>query len=355
MKITAAAKLLADKRIWQLILGLCLLLLALMVLLGSAVVQLPLVGDHHLPQYSQAAGELPAEIPWQQLVAVDAVRFHQDFSRVTEASIRETAWLFVACDDAAKNVGLDWVLDRVGESFRMPVTLEVPGEITWEAKMITGQLQVELQDGLDRPVSGELEPGRYTLLVYATEAPARFRLDVWVKPTEPVCHDRSMDEVMTDLGFSEFDRELAKSLVEAWTDFSVVPAPPTEGGLYVWPVSGEITSRFGYRIHPIFGTWVFHAGVDIATQTGKPVKAAAAGTVVAAGRDGGYGNVVRVDHGGFTTVYAHLHEVTVQVGQQVGRGQVVGTVGNTGNSTGPHLHFEWWLAGQPVDPLTMFR
>ena len=119
------------------------------------------------------------------------------------------------------------------------------------------------------------------------------------------------------------------------------------------PISGaRLTSQFGPRVHPIFGTQRLHAGVDWAVPTGTPVRAAAAGRVVHAGDRGGYGRTVIIDHGGsLATLYAHLSVVSVGNGQNVERGQVIGAVGSTGFSTGPHLHFEVRVAGNPVDPL----
>ncbi|MFP5375568.1 MAG: peptidoglycan DD-metalloendopeptidase family protein [Acidimicrobiia bacterium] len=120
------------------------------------------------------------------------------------------------------------------------------------------------------------------------------------------------------------------------------------------PVAGfAVTSRFGPRLHPIFQTVRDHDGVDFAAPSGVPVRAAAAGTVVAAGPRGGYGNATIVDHGGgLATLYAHQSELFVTAGTVVAAGQVIGAVGSTGFSTGPHLHFEVRVGGVPVDPLS---
>ncbi|MCS7234549.1 MAG: peptidoglycan DD-metalloendopeptidase family protein [Armatimonadota bacterium] len=120
----------------------------------------------------------------------------------------------------------------------------------------------------------------------------------------------------------------------------------------VWPARGSLTSGFGLRRHPLFGIVRAHHGVDIAAPWGTPVQAAAAGTVVYAGWFGGYGKLVVVDHGGgLATLYGHLSSIAVSAGQRVRRGDVVGRVGSTGYSTGPHLHFEIRVNGRPVDPL----
>jgi len=123
------------------------------------------------------------------------------------------------------------------------------------------------------------------------------------------------------------------------------PAAPASSGL-IWPVSGPITSPFGMR----WGS--LHPGIDIGAPMGTPIKAAAAGTVIVAAFSGGYGNLVVIDHGnGLATAYAHQSQIAVSVGQQVTQGQVIGYVGSTGFSTGPHLHFEVRVNGSPVDPM----
>jgi murein DD-endopeptidase MepM/ murein hydrolase activator NlpD len=117
------------------------------------------------------------------------------------------------------------------------------------------------------------------------------------------------------------------------------------------PVDGPVTSRFGPRLHPVLGYVRLHAGVDIAAESGRPVRAAGPGTVTRAGAAGAYGNLVVVTHDERTeTRYAHLSVVDVPVGSRVRRGQVVGRVGNTGLSTAPHLHFELWVGGAAIDP-----
>lgn len=124
------------------------------------------------------------------------------------------------------------------------------------------------------------------------------------------------------------------------------------GAIFIRPLWGRITSRFGPRIHPIFGTPDFHTGVDFAVPEGTPVHAAASGVVSFAGERGGYGLLVVVEHrGGFSTYYGHLSKILVEVGQYVEQGQVIALSGNTGLSTGPHLHFEIRRQGRPIDPL----
>ncbi len=124
------------------------------------------------------------------------------------------------------------------------------------------------------------------------------------------------------------------------------------------PLSGplEVTSTFGPRLDPFFGRPAMHTGIDLREDTGDAVTATAAGTVTIAGSDGGYGNMVEVDHGnGLATRYAHLSLVEVAVGQRVAPGQLVGRVGSTGRATGPHLHYETRIDGVPVDPARFLK
>ena len=130
-------------------------------------------------------------------------------------------------------------------------------------------------------------------------------------------------------------------------------------GRMTWPVPGfnRVTSPFGWRTHPIFGGRRMHTGVDIAGPgiNGAAVVAAGNGRVISTGWRGGYGNTIIIDHGdGVTTLYAHLQAggINVSVGQQVTAGQRIGRVGSTGNSTGPHLHWEVRVNGQPRNPMT---
>ncbi len=125
---------------------------------------------------------------------------------------------------------------------------------------------------------------------------------------------------------------------------------------FIWPLRGPITSPFGYRIHPIFKTRIFHSGIDIGVPMGTPVKASNAGKVIYVGWYGGYGKVVIIDHGQYngkaiSTLYAHLSSYNVSVGQKVSQGQKIGNAGSTGYSTGPHLHFEVRVRGKVQNPL----
>jgi murein DD-endopeptidase MepM/ murein hydrolase activator NlpD len=128
------------------------------------------------------------------------------------------------------------------------------------------------------------------------------------------------------------------------------------GNRFIWPVKGRQTSPFGWRIDPISHTRLWHAGIDLSSNTGTPVKAAAAGKVSAAGWSNVYGNFVIVTHsGGIQTMYGHLSSIRVKKGAQVAQGGIVGLVGSTGRSTGPHLHFSVYKNGRAVNPLEILK
>lgn len=122
-------------------------------------------------------------------------------------------------------------------------------------------------------------------------------------------------------------------------------------GEMIWPVKGVITSPFGYRMHPIYGRQILHSGIDIGVDYGTPVKAALGGVVLEADWMSGYGNTVVIDHGkGLMTLYGHNQKLAVKQGDQVKQGDIIAYAGSTGNSTGPHVHFEIRVNGEAVDP-----
>jgi murein DD-endopeptidase MepM/ murein hydrolase activator NlpD len=119
----------------------------------------------------------------------------------------------------------------------------------------------------------------------------------------------------------------------------------------IWPARGWVTSDFGQRLDPYTADRVMHAGLDIAAEHGKEVVAPSDGTVVFAGLEGGYGNVLVLDHGyGIKTRYGHLAQILVKAGDRITRGQKVAIIGNTGRSTGPHLHYEVRVNGIAENP-----
>lgn len=159
---------------------------------------------------------------------------------------------------------------------------------------------------------------------------------------------KEMHQELTQLkGVASKQEASLQMLIEYFEDkrslFASTPA--------IWPVRGWVTSPFGNRTSPFSGIVKLHEGVDIAAQTGTPVMASADGIVLKAGFSTGYGNVVEISHGyGIKTMYAHNSRLNVKAGQRVRRGDVVAYVGDSGHSTGPHLHYEVRLNGLPVNP-----
>ena len=155
---------------------------------------------------------------------------------------------------------------------------------------------------------------------------------------------------------------LSDRLEDSLSSHGLTPAPtlprpaPTrtrdDGRTPAIGVEGRFTGGFGARVDPINGKKGFHPGVDIAAPAGTPIHAVREGKVVFAGPHGGYGNFIVVDHGdGVLTRYAHCQRIDVQVGQEIQANSVIGAVGTTGHSTGPHLHFEVYQNGEAVDPM----
>jgi len=158
--------------------------------------------------------------------------------------------------------------------------------------------------------------------------------------------DEAIAEFAEELDILEAEQARVEQLIEE--EASRAGQAP---GILVRPVPGAITSGFGMRLHPILGYARLHAGVDMRAGYGQEIKAGASGRVIMAGTRGGYGNTVIIDHGGgMTTLYAHQSSFAVSYNDQVEAGEIIGYVGSTGLSTGPHLHFEVRINGTPVDP-----
>ena len=157
-------------------------------------------------------------------------------------------------------------------------------------------------------------------------------------------------------GASAFERQLyrinvARAQVNRYTH-TLVAVPVRK------PINGtvDMSSPFGVRMDPFMKGPAIHTGLDLRGDTGDPVRVTANGTVTVAGWNGGYGNMVEVNHGnGLSTRYGHMSKIEVKVGQQVQLGQIIGRIGSTGRSTGPHLHYETRVNGEPVDPQKFLR
>ncbi len=154
------------------------------------------------------------------------------------------------------------------------------------------------------------------------------------------------------------ENQLKASLQSSLSKSSSAVSPKYVNGAFSWPApaSYNITSPYGYRIHPVYKTKKFHSGIDIGAGYGTAVVAANGGTVTMAGWNGGYGNCIVIDHGGgLATLYGHMSSISVSKGASVSKGQQIGKVGSTGVSTGPHLHFEALKNGSTTDPMAYFK
>lgn len=152
---------------------------------------------------------------------------------------------------------------------------------------------------------------------------------------------------------NEYAKQIESKIVELQQNTN-----PYSGGVMLWPVEGysRISSSFGYRIHPIFNVQKLHTGIDIPAPTGTVARAASDGIVIYADWLGSYGKAVMIDHGGgIVTLYAHNSSILVSEGETVARGQSISKIGSTGNSTGPHLHFEVRKNGAYVDPIPWLK
>lgn len=156
---------------------------------------------------------------------------------------------------------------------------------------------------------------------------------------------QSLGDIRDEISLQKTEKlELSKFLE---TQKSVLGSTPS-----IWPTRGWVSSTFGRRVSPFTNEREFHSGLDISSRTHSPIVAPADGVVAETGTDYGYGRIIHLNHGyGLKTKYAHLDKILVKVGQRVKRGQQIATVGSTGRTTGPHLHYEVHLNGVPVDPL----
>jgi murein DD-endopeptidase MepM/ murein hydrolase activator NlpD len=202
----------------------------------------------------------------------------------------------------------------------------------------------------------QLEQDKAAILVFKGQAASKLNTaDVKRKERQDMLDNVLSEKEVADRAYAELEqtsREIEQMIQRLKN--------PNQGqidasGMLMWPFNGEITSPFGWRVHPIFGTQRFHTGIDIAADYGDTIKAADNGVVIHSDWLGGYGKVVILDHGnGLQTLYAHNSELLVAEGQVVRKGQGITRAGSTGYSTGPHLHFEVRKNGSPTDPMVYF-
>lgn len=185
----------------------------------------------------------------------------------------------------------------------------------------------------------------------------QLKVEKAVLDDKKVVLDSQMAELETLKGELEaMEDELLRQAEELAASMMNKIDPDSEyiGGDYVWPTPScpIVTSLYGWRIHPLFNYWKYHSGIDIGASYGANILAAASGTVILSQDYGGYGECIIIDHGGGnTTLYGHMNQRLVSVGDTVTGGELIGYVGDSGWSSGPHLHFEVTLSGELVDPL----
>ena len=183
---------------------------------------------------------------------------------------------------------------------------------------------------------------------------ARDEREVKVAKRKALLDRMKNDKAIIDAQYDEL-MAASKQVEEMLRRSSYATAAPAAvgggSGAMLWPMAGPVTSEFGWRVHPITGTQKFHSGVDIGGDYGQPIAAAQGGTVEYAGWISGYGNAVIISHGGgISTLYGHCQSLAVGVGPQVSQGETIAYCGSTGNSTGPHCHFEVRQGGEPISP-----
>lgn len=179
---------------------------------------------------------------------------------------------------------------------------------------------------------------------------AREDMEAKVRKRQAIIDKLKTDKATIDRQYDELVAA-SKQITQMLQASRIANAPISGSGAMIWPVNGSVTSGFGWRVHPITGTRRFHSGVDIGGDYGQEIHAAQSGTVEFAGWISGYGNAVIINHGGgISSLYGHCQSVAVSVGQSVSQGETIAYVGSTGNSTGPHCHFEVRQNGEPVNP-----
>ena len=225
------------------------------------------------------------------------------------------------------------------------------GLLSDETSLRTAQAQADQQ----RLALDGLATQRRNLLTLAESQKAQVASQVGELEDTSAAAEAALEELVREKQQEEEARRAAARRAAQLSGESLPPEPGAPGQL-LWPVSGPITSPFGMRMHPVYGRPILHAGIDIAAAQGTTIAAAADGRVIVAGTQGDCGKMVAIDHhGGLSTIYCHMSQIFVGVGQDVQRGQAIGAVGMTGDATGPHVHFQVMQDGHPIDPMSFLR
>ena len=239
---------------------------------------------------------------------------------------------------------LDFVGDIMQADERIYKNLVAAREETSAAKD-----DLELTKQETEQEKGRLEDKLKELFTQIDEASALIKTIEDMREAESALYMEEAEEA------DRVQREINEKVDELRRQEAAAQAAKIRGtGQLMWPMpsSGVVTSEFGTRLHPVYGVFRKHLGIDIQADYGANIIASDSGSVIISEYNSSYGNYVVIDHGnGFTTLYAHMSSRAVGVGAAVGKGQIIGYVGTTGVSTGPHLHFEVSRNGEKVDPL----
>lgn len=249
-------------------------------------------------------------------------------------------------------------MDDIGEIMQSDKSLEDSYKASvQECKDLKAQYE-STQDEM-KTNQTELESEKTDLEAQITEATAMIAsLQGNIDTYTAAYNENAAAESSVISQMNSLSAKLAAEAAAAKKSNTTNPSSPVTGtGKFTFPVPGYsmITSKYGNRYHPIFKTYKFHSGIDIAASYGSAIYAADGGTVAVATYSSSYGNYVMINHAnGYTTLYAHMSSMAVSAGQTVSKGQVIGYVGSTGYSTGPHCHFEVRYNGSTTDPAAYF-
>lgn len=215
-------------------------------------------------------------------------------------------------------------------------------------------MEVKEKKAVIKTARVELEKDKAAVKLLVDDADAKLtELEDLRAAKEELLAEAENDQAASEAAYNELmaaSEEIAALIRQSQIPNYVYTGEAGAGGM-VWPLNGPVTSPYGWRTHPIYGTSRFHSGLDIGGDYGLPIVAAASGVVSHSGWISGYGYTVIIDHGGgVSTLYGHNEELTVSVGQSVGQGQTIAWCGSTGNSTGPHCHFEVRINGEVTSP-----
>lgn len=215
-------------------------------------------------------------------------------------------------------------------------------------------MDVKEKKAVIKTARAELEKDKAAVKILVDDADAKLsELEDLRYAKELLLAEAENDQAASEAAYNELmaaSEEISNLIRQSQIPNYVYTGAAGAGGM-VWPLNGPVTSPYGWRTHPIYGTSRFHSGLDIGGDYGLPIVAAASGVVSHSGWISGYGYTVIIDHGGgVSTLYGHNEDLVVGVGQSVGQGQTIAWCGSTGNSTGPHCHFEVRINGEVTNP-----